>query len=1435
MTATVTYTVTDGNGSATGTVALSAVAAQLSSDQITTTGTAVTIRAGDSAAVPVLAGDASSLGLPLSIAGTPPAAAPPVAGLLVGVQGRDIRVDAPAGIEAEQETAVSYVATDASGATATGELDVTIEPAPSKANPDQAPTPQEVDVRETAGDVTVIKIPVSGVDADGDSVTVTGVTVPPALGRIVAVGPDSVTYQSYPDSAGTDTFTYQVTDPYGLTGTAQVRVGVLPPGAPQPPVAVDDVISAPPGASLHWDVLANDYIAPGDTVTVEPLSKTNTVVPPGVRLAGPDVYLRVPATPTAPPVQFTYGATDGSAPSLAQVVVHAVAGAQVPPIANDDIAPAPAADATRVTVNVLKNDDDPVGSPSDLKVSWAPAGVTVAGGNLTIGLAAQPRAVPYQVTAPDGLTATAVVYVPGTQTSAIRLKPGARITLARNGSADVALGSVLTDASGGQLKITTTSQLAASPAGDVATNANQASAFTVHALGGYTGPGAVTVQVYDGETPQDPHGNTATVTIPVQVGPDAPVLRCPAAALRLVAGGAPQSYGIGQLCHVWVDTTIAQASPRYTVSWARPASGVSASVTPDGATLILSAAGTARGGTAGTLKITPAGAAASATLGIQVTGTLPLPVGQPVSVSTRVGQTVTVDLRQYVTSPLAQPDISVLSVTHPDGATVTSAGASLTVTPSATATGTLSLVARVSDEPGQADRAISIPVTVTVIGRPGAPGDPTATASGPDLVVSFSSAASDGAPVQYYTVYTSGAAHQCAAAPCTITGLTSGTTYTVYVTATNSAGTGPASAQVTAQLSAVPGRVTGLAATPGSGQVALAWQPAQASGTPVSGYEVEVSPPPAGQLQITPVGAGTSHTVTGLANGTSYTFTVRAVSGRGDGPWSLGVTSVPAGKPAVFGAPHVTALVGSGTSVAITVSWAQEADNGSPITGYTLDEYRAGSSSGPFTLVATTTVAGTITSTSFTVSGEGSWYEYSIAATNAAGTAAQSQLSAPPSQAAAPLPAPSSVSATAGDNAVQVAWALPGTASSLSYLEYGLNSPAESGTITPPAGQSSGSFPITSAMSSAVANGKPVTVYLAACSSDHLCSAWAGPSNQVTPHGSLASPTVNATASGTSVTYSWGATSDGLAQTLNVCINTACTPHTVPLAGDYSGTSTVTGYPGGQKETITAYATDSAGQRAPATGTVSATATTANAVPANASLAVSEGTDTVGIGFTLAHVHITVSNFPANSTVNYSCTTNYSQGFYAGTAGASYDTDSAGATVKTDASGGASFDSTYRWRGWPYVIESSQSTVTCTSDGISGSYTAPPPPPPQMTISEGPQNPGTVCVACNYHFIHVSVSQFNSSSPTLTCTASAQDDLVIGPLLGTPLTYPPTVSSTRDSSGAVVQPVGGAGGPPAQAAWDSDIEWDGWAVAGDPLNCTVTDAGGQTVSASFTG
>lgn len=69
---------------------------------------------------------------------------------------------------------------------------------------------------------------------------------------MVGFSPTSVTYEAYPDAGnvGTDTaFSMMVTDRYGKqVAAAIVRVVVTPPGAPQPPIAIEDNVTAAPGA-----------------------------------------------------------------------------------------------------------------------------------------------------------------------------------------------------------------------------------------------------------------------------------------------------------------------------------------------------------------------------------------------------------------------------------------------------------------------------------------------------------------------------------------------------------------------------------------------------------------------------------------------------------------------------------------------------------------------------------------------------------------------------------------------------------------------------------------------------------------------------------------------------------------------------------------------------------------------------------------------------------------------------------------------------------------------------------------------------------------------------------------------------------------------------------------------------------------------------------
>ena len=149
-----------------------------------------------------------------------------------------------------------------------------------------------------------------------------------------------------------------------------------------------------------------------------------------------------------------------------------------------------------------------------------------------------------------------------------------------------------------------------------------------------------------------------------------------------------------------------------------------------------------------------------------------------------------------------------------------------------------------------------------------------------------------GLSISHYTVTSSGG-QTCTTAngtttTCTVTGLTNGTAYTFTVTATNSLGTGPASAaSAPATPSTVPGAPTGVTATGGqNAQSTVSWTaPSSNGGSAITGYTVTSTP---GSILCTTTGA-TSCTVTGLTNGTSYTFKVTATNGSGTERGVVGV------------------------------------------------------------------------------------------------------------------------------------------------------------------------------------------------------------------------------------------------------------------------------------------------------------------------------------------------------------------------------------------------------------------------------------------------------------------------------------------------------------------------------------------------------------------
>jgi hypothetical protein len=126
------------------------------------------------------------------------------------------------------------------------------------------------------------------------------------------------------------------------------------------------------------------------------------------------------------------------------------------------------------------------------------------------------------------------------------------------------------------------------------------------------------------------------------------------------------------------------------------------------------------------------------------------------------------------------------------------------------------------------------------------------------------------------------------------------------VRASNSVGTGPASSPSNAAVPAtIPGAPTGVSAQAGDGAATVAWRaPSNTGGSAITSYTVASYPG-----GITRTVTGTTATVTGLTNGTSYTFTVTATNAVGSGPASTRSSSItPAAQTALTAGLSTSAL-----------------------------------------------------------------------------------------------------------------------------------------------------------------------------------------------------------------------------------------------------------------------------------------------------------------------------------------------------------------------------------------------------------------------------------------------------------------------------------------------------------------------------------------------
>ncbi|MDA8747296.1 tandem-95 repeat protein [Litoreibacter sp.] len=269
--------------------------------------------------------------------------------------------------------------------------------------------PDAVDDTDTTDEDTPITVDLIANDTDpeGDTLTVTGASVPADQGTLVDNGDGTVTFTPAPNFNGEATISYSITDGNGGTDSAEHVITVNPVN--DDPVAVDDLETTDEDVAIDIDLIANDTDVDGDPLTIGTVSvpaDQGTVVD-----NGDGTVTFTPAPNFNGPATITYTVVDGQGGEDTGQAVVSVGAVNDAPIANDDTDTT--LEDTPITVDLIGNDVDPDGDTLTVISATVPAdqGTLVDNGDGTVTFTPAPdfngeATISYEISDGNGGTDT---------------------------------------------------------------------------------------------------------------------------------------------------------------------------------------------------------------------------------------------------------------------------------------------------------------------------------------------------------------------------------------------------------------------------------------------------------------------------------------------------------------------------------------------------------------------------------------------------------------------------------------------------------------------------------------------------------------------------------------------------------------------------------------------------------------------------------------------------------------------------------------------------------------------------------------------------------------------------------------------------------------------------------------------------------------------